>query len=331
MKAIFLQRHGRPEAACACLEVEAPGAPGAGEVLVEIEAAAINPADLLIAEGRYPGPETLPAPLGIEGAGLVLSVGDDVEGLAPGDRVMSLGRANWAQQVKGPAAQFIRLPVGLDPKDAAQLKANPPSAWLMLKDYLELRPGDWVIQNAANSAVGRHVIGFARLLGLKSVNLVRRESLVPELKSLGGDLVLLDGPDLAGRVAAEIGSEESPRLAIDAIGGEATERLAACLGEGGKVVNYGFLSGEPCRMTSSQLIVKGLSLHGFWLVGFMRRSQPVEIQALYDEMAGHFMAGRISSPVEASYGLEEIAEALAHAGRESRNGKILLTPNAPLN
>ena len=114
MKQIQLLRHGRPDEACACVEVEDVGAPEAGEVVVAIEAAAINPADLLSFEGRYPGPETLPAPVGIEGAGRVVEVGAGVEGLAPGDKVMSMARANWAERLRLPAAQVVMLPEALD-------------------------------------------------------------------------------------------------------------------------------------------------------------------------------------------------------------------------
>ena len=327
MKQIQLQRHGRPEEACACVEVPDAGSPDAGEVVVEIQAAAINPADLLIFEGRYPGPAELPAPVGIEGAGRVLEVGREVDGLAPGDKVMSLGRANWAEKVRLPAGQVIRLPKDLDIRQAAMLKANPPSAHLMLQDYVDLQAGDWVIQNAANSAVGRHVIRFARARGFKTVNVVRRETLIPELEALGADLVLVDGEDLAARVRAATGAEAPIRLAIDAVGGTACERLADCCSDGGVVVNYGFLSGEACRMTPTHLIIKGLSLKGFWLVGFMRSATHAQIQAMYDEMSQAFIDGTLEVPIESEYGLDEIARALAHAHSEGRGGKVLLTPS----
>ena len=174
MKRIELLRHDRPDLACEAVDVEDPGAPADNEALVSIRCAAINPADLLIFEGRYPGPELLPAPVGIEGAGVVEAVGAGVSDLAPGDHVISLGRANWAQKVLGDAGTFIKIPRDLDFRLAAQLKANPPSAKLMLSDYESLEPGDWVIQNAANSAVGRHLIRMAKARGVKTINIVRR-------------------------------------------------------------------------------------------------------------------------------------------------------------
>ena len=292
-------------------------------------ASAINPADLLMIEGRYPGP-TPPAALGIEGAGRIAALGPGVEGLAQGDHVMVLERANWAERMRVPAARVLRIPRELSFSDAAMLKANPPSAHLMLKDYVALQAGDWVIQNAANSAVGRHVIRLARDRGVKTANVVRRESLVGELEALGADLVVVDGDDLAGRVRAAAGADAPIRLALDAAGGESCQRLADCLSNGGTIVNYGFLSGKPCMVTPSHLIVHGLSLTGFWLVDFMQRATPAEIQAMYDDMAAKFIDGTLQVPVEAAYPIAEAKAALAHAMREGRGGKIILLPNGPV-
>ena len=334
MKVIHLIEHGRPDAVCACVEVDDPGAPGDDEVVVEIQAAAINPADLLTIEGRYPGATDLPAVMGIEGAGRIVSVGvsagSAAGGLAPGDKVISLGRANWAERIRVKADAVIVVPQALDIRDAAMLKANPPSAHFMLRDFVDLRPGDWVIQNAANSAVGRHVIAFARKRNLRSINVVRRETLIAELEALGADLVVLDGDDLGRRVRGEIGAEAPVRLAIDAVGGRACQRLADCLSDGGTVVNYGFLSGEPCMITPHHTILHGITLEGFWLRRGFGDMPRADIEALYADIARHFIDGTLNVPVEATYGLEDIGQALAHALREGRGGKVLLLPQGPI-
>ena len=326
MKAIHLMRHGQPDAVCECVEVAEPGPPGEHEVLVEIRASAINPADLLMMEGRYPGPETLPAPMGIEGAGRVVQVGTGEHKLKAGDKVISMGRANWAERIKADADRVIKLPDGLAFEHAAMLKANPPSAHFMLKDYVDLTPGDWVIQNAANSAVGRHLIRFARARGFHTVNIVRRESLATELRQHGGDVVIVDGDDLAQRVRAATGTEAPIRLGIDAIGGTACQRLADCLTDGGVLLNYGFLSGDPCMITPYQAIVRDITLKGFWLMRVMQTLSRDRIEALYAEMAGYFMNGTLDVPIEAKYGLSDAEKALGHAWRSGRDGKILFTP-----
>ena len=329
MKAVEFARYGVPHEVCDCVEVQDVGAPEADEVVVEIEAAPINPADLLIIEGRYPGPDALPAGLGIEGVGRIIAIGAQAADLSVGDRVMSLARTNWAQRIRIKAAQAIRLPAGLDVLQAAMMKANPATALLMLRDYVDLSEGDWVIQNAANSAVGRHVIRLARARGIHTVNVVRRESLIAPLKDIGADLVVVDGDDLADRVR-EQSDGAAARLAIDAIGGEATLRLADCLADGGTVVNYGFLSGKPCMITPHQAIVGGIALKGFWLTGLFRTAPPEEIRGIYAEVARHLAEGTLEAPVEATYDIADIKEALAHAEREARDGKILITPNGPV-
>ena len=330
MKVIHLLEHGRPDAVCACVEVDDPGAPGDDEVVVEIQAAAINPADLLTIEGSYPGATELPAVMGIEGAGRIVAAGRAAVGLAPGDKVISLGRANWAERIRVKADAVIQVPQALDIRDAAMLKANPPSAHFMLRDFVDLGPGDWVIQNAANSAVGRHVIAFARARDLHSINVVRRDSLIAELEALGADLVVLDGDDLGQRVRGAIGAEAPVRLAIDAVGGRACQRLADCLSDGGTVVNYGFLSGEPCMITPHHTILHGITLEGFWLRRGFGDASRADIEVLYADIARHFMDGTLNVPVEATYGLEDIGRALAHAMRDGRGGKVLLLPQGPI-
>ncbi len=329
MNVIEYGRFGAPHEVCRCIEVDAPGPPGADELVVEISACPINPADLLTIAGTYPGPTELPARAGIEGAGRVVALGGDITAFAVGDPVISLARANWAERVTLKESQAIKLPAGIDMRQAAMLKANPASAHLMLANYGALKDGDWVIQNAANSAVGRHVIALARARGLHTANVVRRDALVAELQAIGADVVVVDGDDLAERVATASGSA-SITLALDAIGGVATMRLAGCLADGGTVVNYGFLAGAPCMIDTHQAIIHGISLTGFWLAPMIGRLPRAEIEAMYGKLAASMVDGTITTPIEASYGLDDIGDALAHAARERRAGKILLTPNGPI-
>ncbi|MDH3687986.1 MAG: zinc-dependent alcohol dehydrogenase family protein [Gammaproteobacteria bacterium] len=326
MKAIEFTRYGIPHEVCACVEVPDPGAPSPGEIVVTVLASAINPADLLIIEGRYPGPTELPARQGIEGAGRVEAVRQGVVGLNVGDHVIILERANWAERVRVASDRVIKIPRQVDILQAAMMKANPPTALLMLRDYVDLKPGDWVVQNAANSAVGYHVIRLAKSSGVRTINVVRRESLVEPLKSIGADLVLVDGNDLGRRVRAEIGEDNVP-VAFDAAGGPACLHLADCLSDGGILVNYGFLSGKPCMITPHHAIVHGIELKGFWLVKRLFQRSRDKIEEVYREVAQLINAGTINAPIEATYRLENAKDALAHAEREGRNGKILFTAN----
>ncbi len=329
MKFAQLNAFGIPSQVVDCIEGEEPGAPEAGEVLVEMLACPINPAELLIIEGKYASKPPLPARLGIEGAGRVLALGEAVTDLAPGDLVMSLGRANWAEKLVLKAGEVIKAPNDIDVAQLSMLKVNPATAQLMLTGVVTLEPGGWVIQNAANSAVGVNLIRLARASGLKTVNVVRRESLIEPLQAIGANVVLVDGPDLALRAAAATGGSDI-KLGIDAIAGAATERLADCLAEEGTVVNYGLLSGNPCQLRADQTIFKGITLTGFWLAKQMRTMKPAALAALHGDLMARIDDEILHVEVEAAYGLEDIKTALDHASREARSGKVLITPNGPL-
>lgn len=328
VKAVRYSAFGKPWEVAELVDLPDPGAPGEGEVLLDVEACPINPADLLQFEGKYgAAPPPLPVMAGGEGTGIVRQVGPGVSHLKPGDRVLLLfaGRGNWRHSMIAKAARLFALPPA-DPLQLAMLTVNPPTALLMLQNFVTLSEGDWVIQNAANSGVGHSVIVLAKRRGLRSIAVVRRKELVAELKQLGADAVLVDGSDLADQVAAITGADHRPKLAIDAVAGEATGRLARSLAEGGVVVNYGMLSGQPCAMPPGDVVFRDIALRGFWLARWFSSAKPEEIQQTYAGLIGLIADGTIHVEVEATYPLEQIREALAHAGREGRKGKILLTP-----
>ena len=326
MKSVELTAIGTAETVVRCIEVPDPGAPGQGEILVDIVACSINPADILMIEGNYASRPQPPCPLGIEGTGIVTAVGSGVTSLKIGDKVMSLGRTNWVQRIRDKAESFIRLPAEIDLAQAAMLKVNGATAYLMLRNYVSLTTGDWVIQDAANSGVGINLIRFAHADGIRTVNVVRRAELIEPLKKLGADVVIVDGPELAQRVAEETGGAQI-QLAIDAVGGETIGRLADCVGEGGTVVNYGLLSGAPCQVNAFNFVFRDIRLVGFWLAKLMREMSFDQIQRMYETLAVRILDGTIHVEIESSYPLEHITDAIAHAKREARGGKIQLQPN----
>ena len=308
--------------------VEGPalGSPGPGEVNIKVEAGPINPAELLLIEGKYASRPPLPARLGIEGVGTITAVGEGVNELAMGDRVMSLGRTNWAEEIQVSSRAVVKIHKDADVQQLSMLKVNPATAMFMLERYVNLKPGDWVIQNAANSAVGRYIIQLAKTKGVKTLNVVRRTELVGELRKIGADVVLLDGDDLAKRVRSEVGDANIP-LAIDAVAGEGTLRLGGALSEGGTVVNYGLLSGKPCQLTPELVVFQGITLTGFWLAKLLGTMKPDELQKLYVELASQITNGNLYTPVESAYRLDQLSDALKHSYQTERNGKVLLMPN----
>jgi mitochondrial enoyl-[acyl-carrier protein] reductase / trans-2-enoyl-CoA reductase len=329
MKQVQFTAFGTPHEVAACVDVPDVAAPGPDEVVIDVEAFPINPADLLTMTGHYAVRPQLPATLGAECVGRITAVGADVRRLAPGDRVINLGRDNWCQRRKLAAAQALKVPADADVLQLAMLKVNPATALLMMRNYVELQPGDWVIQDAANSGVGTNLIRLAKADGIRTVNVVRRSALSEPLQAIGADVVLVDGDDLAARVREATGGA-AIRLAIDAIGGAMVLRLADCLAECGTVVNYGLLCGEPCQLGAHHTIFKGITLTGFWLQKALTSMARPDLEALYGDLAARIADGTLRVEVEATYPIEEIKAALAHAERAGRSGKILVLPNGPV-
>jgi D-arabinose 1-dehydrogenase-like Zn-dependent alcohol dehydrogenase len=156
-----------------------PTLPAQNEVLIGVEFSPINPNDLMVAQGIYAFRPPLPAVIGNEGVGRVLAVGPGVESVRLGDRVLAPPSSfTWRERIVISAGGLSALPADADPQQLAMLAINPPTAALLLSEYVDLQPGEWVVQNAANSGVGRWVIAFAKTRGLKTVNIVRRPELV---------------------------------------------------------------------------------------------------------------------------------------------------------
>lgn len=325
MKRALFRQHGNPSEV---LEVvtEPDPVPGPGQVRVRLKVMTINPADLLSIEGRYGAePLALPATPGVGGWGIVDAVGEGVKRLAVGDAVLPLGPGQWADTLVVHERMAPKAPPGADPEQAALMRANPATAELMLSDIVPLRNGDWVVQNAANSAVGRLVIRFARERGLHTVNIVRRADVVDGLRAEGADAVIVDdGGDLPAAILAATGGIW-PRLALDAIGGRATAALAAAVATGGTVAVYGLLSGQALQAEARDLVFRDVHLRGFWLAAWYGAADPEAIRDLHAGLAARLARGETHQAVEARYPLDRVADAVVHAARPGRNGKIMLT------
>lgn len=299
----------------------------AGEVRIEVLAAPINPSDLMTITGDYGQLPALPAVGGNEGIGRVVEHGPGVEAPGVGRRVLlPVGIGSWATHVTARAETLVELPDAGDPVQLSMLAINPPTAALLLQDMVDLVPGEWVVQNAANSAVGGYLVQLARTRGLRTINVVRRAPACAPVTALGGDVVLVDGDDLASRIREATGGAQI-RLGIDAVGGTATDRLAQSLAPGGTVVNYGAMGGNACQVSPLALIFRGITLRGFWLARWFRQSTPSQRAALFGSLATAIVDGTLHAQVAHRFGLDAIADALKAAGEGGRNGKVVLLPN----
>ncbi|NJK91371.1 MAG: zinc-dependent alcohol dehydrogenase family protein [Blastochloris sp.] len=297
--------------------------PQAGELLIRMELAPVNPSDLNMIEGTYGIKASLPAVAGNEGVGVVEALGPGVDAAWLQRRVRpATGTGTWQQWVACPASDCLRFPASLSAEQAAMLYVNPATAWRMLHDFIPLQPGEWVIQNAANSAVGRSVIQIAKAQGWKSINLVRRPEVIQELRDLGADAVLLDEPDSLPAIKELCGSH-APRLALNAVGGESVQLLSKAVATGAKIVTYGAMSKQGLRLGNGLLIFKDLSYHGYWVSRWYQQAERNQIDAMFESLAQL----NLQIPVAAIHPLSEVREALAAAEQGRRNGKILLRLN----
>lgn len=300
--------------------------PGEGEALVEVLAAPINPSDVLTLTGDYGVLPPLPATGGNEGVGRVSELGAGVSGLEKGQTVLlPIGIGTWASHVVARAKDLVPLPGEADAKQLSMMTVNPPTAVLLLNQFVNLNEGDWVIQNVANSGVGGYLIQQAAMRGLKTVNVVRRESAVAAVEAQGGDVTLVDGPDLHKRVREATGGADI-HLGIDAVGGAATDRIANCVAEGGVVVNYGMMSGEPCQVSPANIVFRDIALKGFWLARWFKNASREAQQKLYYDITKQIATGKLRANIAAEYDVSEIKQAVAAAASGERDGKILIVP-----
>ena len=323
VRAIILREHGEPQRVAQIGTVELPG-PAPGEVRVRVKFAPINPADINVLEGKYPIRPELPGTPGVEGVGIVEECGAGVTGFAAGDVVLLPHRFGaWREAGNANASELLKIGSDVPLAQAAMLRINPATALVMLRDFVALQSGEWIAQNAANSAVGRCVIRLARHFGWRTVNVVRRAELADELKAEGADVVLIEGEKISAEI--KMATAGAPvRLALNAVGGDSAVRLAGALADGGAIVTFGAMARQPLKVPNGQLIFQDIAWRGFWISRWYQRVGEVAGNALLGELSALAARGIIAIPVEAIYPLDQISDAIAHAQRPQRGGKILL-------
>ncbi|MBL8629978.1 MAG: zinc-dependent alcohol dehydrogenase family protein [Rhodospirillaceae bacterium] len=331
MRALQHIAFGNPAEAVRLVTLPDP-TPKPNEVVIRMEAAAVHLADIKKFMGE-PGFRnvTFPNTPGYEGIGRITAVGSDVHGFKVGDRVFPWwGASTFAELVCTSAEKVMPAPEG----DAVQLSlmlVNGMTSVVLLEDYVPLKPGDWVLQNGANSSCGRYAIVLAKEKGVKTCNIVRRPELIAELTALGADAVVLDSEnadELAARVSAATDNAEI-KLGLDLVAGPATGRIAHCLANGGTVVNYGFISGKPSEIHFNELFWKDIKLVGMSTSRGLAKRSMDELRNIYAKLAGMIATGEMRAAIAGTYTLDQYADAFRHALRTGaeRDGKVILLPN----
>lgn len=324
MRAIVHEQFGEPEDVLHVVDRPVPE-PGPGQVRVRTTLATIHNHDLWTVRGTYGFVPELPAASGTEAVGVVEALGDGVDSLAVGDRVIAGAFGVWAEQFVADAAGLVPAPDGLPDEAAAQLVAMPFSAISLLHD-LALQPGQWLVQNAANGAVGRMVAQLARARGIRVVGLVRRPEAIDELRDAGiDDIVSTSEEGWADRVR-ELTGGESIVAGVDSVGGKAAGDVLSVVGDGGTLVAFGAMDAPSLELGVGDLIFRQITVRGFWgsIVG--RRMDPAVKQRLFGELSERIAAGDLTLPVSSIHPFGDIGEAVRASLTPGRVGKVLLRP-----
>jgi len=294
------------------------------QIRVGVKFSPINPADINYIQGVYGIKPELPAVPGLEAAGVVLESNSDRVNV--GDNVIFIERVGtWKNEVICDADSVYVFPHGLDvcEQQASMLKVNPLTALRLLEGFVDLKAGDYVIQNAANSGVGQCLIQIAKQLGIKTINVVRREEVMAELTALGADHVILDDADTVAKVR-EICGDNLPKLASNAVGGDSALRLMDAIAEKGVHVTYGAMSLRSLKVPNKFLIFKRIHIQGLWVTEWLKDSSEAEVNAAYTRLAEWISEGKLEQSIDTIYPVSEVNKALDHAMQGKRSGKILL-------
>lgn len=321
-KALVYKTHGKPGDV---LELEERPLPEVEPEMVKLKmlASTIHPSDFGMIGGSYGRLKELPAVAGREGVAEVIETGSEVIGIEVGDRVrMPESEGVWQSACVVPAKGLFSIPKDVPVEAAATAMINPPTAWRLLRDA-DLNDNDWIVQNAANSAVGMAVIQMARHLNLKTLNIVRREELIEPLKKMGADVVVLEDSGYEKQIA-DLTENGHVMLALNSVGGESAIRLIKSLSTGGLHVTFGAMSFEPVKFPTRFLIFHDVTMKGFWLDKWYRENSETRLKVMFDKIFDLMRKEIVYPVIDKKYSLEDYQEAIARAS-EPRFGKVLFT------
>jgi NADPH:quinone reductase-like Zn-dependent oxidoreductase len=324
MRQLQFIAHGEPSEVIK-LNTVPESALGQEDVLISMEAAPINPSDFLFVRGLYGIRPAFPSSVGAEGVGRVVRIGSKVDVGLQGKRVLIIPtyeQGTWADQIVAPVRNIVLMSDEVDPLQLSMIGINPVTAYLLLNSYVSLMPGDWIGQTAGNSAMGQYIIALAKLAGVKTLNVVRREEAVEQVRQWGGDRVVLQGNNLQKDIEEALDGKKLS-LVLDTVGGTPVGELVKSLKSGGSIVVYAMQSGQFPTISPKDLIYRGLSLHGFWLINWIRNAPRTEIQEIYQKLGDLVADGSLSAAVEEVYPLEQFKKAFEQSLKPNRSGKIL--------
>ena len=320
MRSAVYENFGVPQKVLSAQERDRPVA-GPGQVLVRMVLSPVHNHDLMTIAGQYGFKPALPAVPGTEAVGVVEALGEGVTHLKVGQRVAGGGEKTWAQYYLGDAKRLVPVPDGVSDETACQLVSMPLSAKMILES-LDLKAGDWIVQNTANGAVGKLLAGFAAQKGINVIGLVRRDAAVAELENQGiGNVVSTESDGWQDKVKALTGGAPIVR-ALDSLGGDGPSQLLSVAADGAVLVSFGAMTQRPLKISAGDLLFRGITVKGFW--GAKPPVAPERIGVLLGELVTAAAKGELVLPIEAVFSIDQVAEAAKASDEPGRKGKIAI-------
>ena len=307
-------------------ELEIP-TPGQNQVLVRIHFAPINPSDILSTQGHYPTGKVAPFTPGLEGSGIIAEVGSDL--IIPykvGDRVSVVGGGTWGEYALFDSTSVVSILPENTLEEAASHFVNPGTVICMIEEEVLKGNHKAVIHTAGSSALGRMLIRYLKEVGVKSINIVRRDDYIQELLDIGADYVLNStSPDFE-KDLKKIANEEKATLCFEAVGNPLLPKVFAAMPPKSHVLSYGVLNSPVIDgLNVVDLLFHQKQLRGFWLSACMEKFEPKQIGELFLK-AQQKLKTTLRSDISKIFKYEEIKEAFEYYQKFSSKGKILLSP-----
>ncbi|WP_314098034.1 zinc-binding dehydrogenase [Microbacterium foliorum] len=322
MRTLTHRTFGEPEDVLEVTERPTPE-PGPGQVRLRVVLSPIHNHDLWTIRGTYGFKPELPAASGTEALGVVDALGEGVENLTVGQRVATGGTFGaWSEFIVADAAGLIPVPESLEDESAAQLVSMPFST-ISLLQFLGAEKGDWIVQNAANGAVGRMLAQLGAARGINVIGLVRRTAGVDELREQGIENVVATDQDDWREQVARLTDGAHVAFGVDSVGGSSAGDVLSLLGEGGTLVAFGAMNSPVMEIRSGDVIFKQATVKGFWGSKVIQTMDAATRGALFGELIQRVTEGTLTLPVAGVFDAAEAADAVRASNTAGRVGKVL--------
>ncbi len=324
MRAWQVRELGEPLDVMELVEVPAPTA-GPGEVLLDVDAVGVSFPDLLQIRGGYQVKPPLPFVPGIEIAGTVVELGEGVDQVTVGDRVLWMGNKGLSEQVVAPAAAVFPIPDDMTSAQAACLIVNYGTTVFALDNRADLQPGETLLVTAAAGGAGSSAVQVGKAMGANVIGLAGGAEKVAAVYELGADAAFdYREVDVVETVRAATDGR-GVDVCYDAVSGDIFDQVRRTMAWDGRLLIIGFTSGRIADAPTNHALLKNYSIVGVHWAAWLNRD-PGNLRSNWDRIVELFGTGHIDPLITATVPLEGAAQAIADIGNRKTVGKFVITP-----